>query len=257
MGGTSSSPRSVTLQQDDESGVVKVSESVARRLVGKPDPVESSKKQSSVDFTRNDEEVEKIQSQYEKRIEALEKQNKDLYQSTTEQFAAAVQEVEKKFLKTTASPICDDLQNQVMQCYQENQKETIHCSGFVKAYSNCVQQQRETILTKKEDCQPCILAQMARGPCGAYFMKAYDCYLEEKDMAECGKHYLDMKDCWDRNPDYGYHKMVDTVNGDEKPGMAAASPIKADSVAGNSNKLAEDSSRTAPSGKGKEQRIQS
>ncbi len=47
------------------------------------------------------------------------------------------------FRKTTSSPICSDLQEDVMNCYNENPKETLNCSGVVKAYSSCVQEQRE------------------------------------------------------------------------------------------------------------------
>ena len=164
------------------------------------------------------EEVDKLQTQYDKRIEALERQNKELHRVSTEQFSKAVKEVEEKFESSLSrKPVCADLQDEVMKCYQNNPKETLNCAGSVKAYTACVQEERERVLTKSdEDCKPCMLAQMARGPCGPYFMKAYDCYLDnrEENMEDCAMLYLDMKECWDKHPSYGYHNLVDKAYGD-------------------------------------------
>ena len=98
-------------------------------------------------------EVDKVQGRYEKKIRQLEKQNRELHQTTVEQFAKAVEAVEQKFIKTTASSICGDMQSQVMQCYHDNPRETLNCSRIIREYSTCVQQQREKILKTESEKQ--------------------------------------------------------------------------------------------------------
>jgi hypothetical protein len=47
------------------------------------------------------------------------------------------------YSKSLGSPICQDLQEAVFQCYQAHPKQTLLCTEQVKAFSQCVQQQRE------------------------------------------------------------------------------------------------------------------
>ncbi|ELT89200.1 hypothetical protein CAPTEDRAFT_168958 [Capitella teleta] len=95
------------------------------------------------------EELQRLKDFYERRLQSLENNNKELYQTTTEQFAHAVEEVESKFLKATQPPICQGLEEAVMKCYQQNPKQTLLCSAEVKAFAACVQSQREKVLSKK------------------------------------------------------------------------------------------------------------
>lgn len=154
MGGGGSTRR-VTVEQDDHSGMVKVSEAVARRLMGQPDVPEDKQgfpqeQQASRRLTAKEKEEFKVQEQkYRETIKKLERKNAELYQTTSEQFAKAVEEVEQKFLKTTASPICQELQEEVLKCYQSNPKYTLYCSPQVKAFNECVERTREKILTRK------------------------------------------------------------------------------------------------------------
>ncbi|GFR72722.1 MICOS complex subunit [Elysia marginata] len=68
--------------------------------------------------------------------------NTQLQHQTNEQFALAVQEVEKKFMNVTASPVCQDLQTKVLECYQANGTEPLNCSGIVNAFASCVDRAR-------------------------------------------------------------------------------------------------------------------
>lgn len=153
MGG-SGSTRRVTVQEDDGPGMVKISENVVKRLVGQDEA--SVSKQAEYQpgdrmglSRREEDDLHKIEQYYQEKIHVLEDRNNQLFEEQKHQFAEAVQEVEKKFLKTTASPICQDLQTAVLECYQNNPNQTLLCSAHVKAFNECVQQQRERILTKK------------------------------------------------------------------------------------------------------------
>lgn len=158
MGGSSSSPRRVTITDEDGSGTVQISEAVARRLLGKPEledhpetPAETGQPiQSTITAEERDDELEKLENHYKKRIDALDKKNRELYQTTTEQFAKAVQDIESKFMKTTASPVCSDLQLRVLECYKNNPHTTLHCSEEVRSFNACVQSQKKTIMSAVE-----------------------------------------------------------------------------------------------------------
>lgn len=157
MGAGSSNPRSITVEDESGGGVVKVSESVARRLVGKHD--DKNPQTTAVDDPQTritvrraipdeqlQEELEKVREQYEKRIRDLEKQNREVHQTTVDEFAKAVEDVEKKFLKATAPLVCEELQNKVMQCYRDNPKQVLNCSQMVRAYTSCVEHERGSLL---------------------------------------------------------------------------------------------------------------
>ncbi|KAK2168017.1 hypothetical protein LSH36_21g04000 [Paralvinella palmiformis] len=224
MGASSSTPTELNIEEGATSGVVKVSEAVAHRLVGQPDEDEKNIQQETlyVNVSHNDieSEVEKLKSQYDRRLEALEKQNKDLHRIATEEFSTAVEDVEKKFIKIGPQrTMCEELQDKVMNCYRDHPDQSLLCSDTVGAYKACVEEKRDDILTKQdEECQPCMLAQMARGPCGLHFMKAYDCYLEDSDKDECAMLYLEMKECWEKYPSYGYQQIVDRAYSDTPKG---------------------------------------
>eukprot|EP00914_Ancora_sagittata_P013206 GHVO01025704.1.p1 GENE.GHVO01025704.1~~GHVO01025704.1.p1 ORF type:complete len:191 (+),score=22.91 GHVO01025704.1:76-573(+) len=162
MGG-SNSTRRVTVEPDADmaAGVVQVSQDVADRLFtdqksapppqsrpSKPTEHRPSGPAEAIAREIQAEELERLKDFYERRIQSLENNNKELYQTTTQQFATAVEEVESKFLKATQPPICQGLEEAVMKCYQKNPKQTLLCSAEVKAFAACVQTQRERVLSK-------------------------------------------------------------------------------------------------------------
>ncbi|CAG5115273.1 unnamed protein product [Candidula unifasciata] len=79
---------------------------------------------------------------YFNKLQDLQERNAALQRITNEQFANAVREVEQKFLKVTASPVCQDLQAKVLECYQSNPGQVLNCSALVNAFSTCVDRAR-------------------------------------------------------------------------------------------------------------------
>ncbi|KAK3780755.1 hypothetical protein RRG08_001861 [Elysia crispata] len=86
---------------------------------------------------------------YLQKIKDLQHRNSQLQQQTNEQFALAVQEVEKKFMNVTASPVCQDLQAKVLECYQANGSEPLNCSALVNAFASCVDRARVAASTSQ------------------------------------------------------------------------------------------------------------
>jgi len=159
MGNSSSIQQAATVNQE-ETNVVVISEDVARRLLGRPDirrspPTESpGQAQKRVTYrpqaSTSQEDVEFVEGHYQRRIRALERENNLLQQNSEESFAAAVKEFEAKFLKHHFSePVCCELQQAVEKCYINNPGSTLACVEQVKAFKDCVQKQRQAMLSSK------------------------------------------------------------------------------------------------------------
>jgi len=159
MGGSSSSHQVASVNQE-ETNVVTISEEVARRLLGRPDVTGSSavaapaQTQKRVTYkpqvSTSQDDLEFVEGHYVRRVRALERQNNLLQQTNEESFAAAVKEVEAKFLKHHFSePVCCDLQQAVEKCYVNNPGSTLACVQQVKAFKDCVQKHRQEMLSSK------------------------------------------------------------------------------------------------------------
>jgi len=83
-----------------------------------------------------------LEDLYVAKLKELQEKQAELMKNTNDHFKNAVQEVEGKFIDYTASPVCQDLQSKVLQCYQENSGEPLQCSGIVAAFTNCVDRAR-------------------------------------------------------------------------------------------------------------------
>ncbi|XP_015928211.1 MICOS complex subunit MIC19 [Parasteatoda tepidariorum] len=176
MGNNASSNRTVTFSNDDVVGVVQVSENVVRRLRGEPEktpeqrhkPIEAESKhtpeiptQKFVPFAPTEpfsstleqrqkyhEEFKKAERSWNNRINELETQNKVLYDSAKEKFAAMLNEIEENHVKNSFAPVCPDKQVLVERCFRENSKYPLNCSQEVKDFMNCVDKVRMTALSK-------------------------------------------------------------------------------------------------------------
>ncbi|XP_014663696.1 PREDICTED: MICOS complex subunit Mic19-like isoform X2 [Priapulus caudatus] len=169
MGGTSSTRRvTVEMEDEDGNGVVKISESMARRLAGEGDssPREPRKAQhvsqpalpsatapkmvppmgypvpSGISQQEHEEEIRRIESYYKERQHALEQRNVEQYSLTKEEFENALKQVHAKFVKQPKTPICGDMEERVMKCYEANRGQTLLCSQEAKAFVQCVDHTR-------------------------------------------------------------------------------------------------------------------
>ncbi|KAL8621155.1 hypothetical protein ACOMHN_004826 [Nucella lapillus] len=155
MGG-SGSTRRVVVEEVDGSGVVKISDSVVKRIRGEeggagdapPTPSPNMHRPPSMS-DKSRAMVQDIESFYTHRLRELEDRNSELQKITNEQFVKAVQEVEQKFLKHTSTPVCQNMQSKVYECYLDNPKQTLNCSAQVRAFSTCVERARQNALLRK------------------------------------------------------------------------------------------------------------
>lgn len=142
MGGSSSSPpRTLSVDSNEENSVSVSSKAApAKQVTSQGKVVDASK----VD----EEELRRIEAYYEDKIQEIEKQNAELYQTTVDHFSKAVQQVEKKYLNTSLPLVCGDLQKAVKKCYLDNKSQSLNCSAEVRAFEQCVGKQRQRMLAK-------------------------------------------------------------------------------------------------------------
>ncbi|XP_022098866.1 MICOS complex subunit MIC19-like [Acanthaster planci] len=163
--GSSSSTRSIAVERDAETGVVKVSEDLLRRMLGEESadqpkheqPQERDRRRypATDDYNLkllNEEWKERLyrsEELWQERLTEAERKNAALLQLSSEKFQQAAEEVEAKFIKHQCVPICQNLQGEVLKCYAANPRRTLNCSQEVNAFNKCVDRSRTSILTKK------------------------------------------------------------------------------------------------------------
>ncbi|XP_041350162.1 MICOS complex subunit MIC19-like [Gigantopelta aegis] len=158
MGATGSTHR-VVVEQMDETGVVKISESVVKRLKGEADSEDCFRPSPAPEVTiprpfprRTEGEMSallQMENFYKQKLQELDAKNDALLKTSVDQFAKAVQEVEKKFMKHSSSPVCQDLQSKVYNCYIENECKTLNCAKEVRDFTCCVEKSRQNAITRK------------------------------------------------------------------------------------------------------------
>uniref|UniRef100_A0A8C5TBB8 Coiled-coil-helix-coiled-coil-helix domain containing 3 n=1 Tax=Malurus cyaneus samueli TaxID=2593467 RepID=A0A8C5TBB8_9PASS len=85
-----------------------------------------------------DKELRKHDAYYKEQLARLEERSAQFYKVTTEQYQKAADEVSARFKRYESHPICGELQDKILQCYQQNARETLRCSALASQYLHCV-----------------------------------------------------------------------------------------------------------------------
>ncbi|KAM5302926.1 MICOS complex subunit MIC19 [Glossophaga mutica] len=85
---------------------------------------------------------------YKEQLARLEERSSEFYKVTTEQYQKAAEEVEAKFKRYEAHPVCADLQAKILQCYRQNAQQTLRCSALADQYMRCVNQAKQSVIEK-------------------------------------------------------------------------------------------------------------
>lgn len=72
-----------------------------------------------------------------------------LHRETTTEFQRGLQEVESLFSPPNVTPVCEEIEAKVLQCYLDNPKTSLNCSHQVKAFTECVDAMRIHALSSK------------------------------------------------------------------------------------------------------------
>ncbi|CAM1327240.1 Uncharacterised protein g9444 [Pycnogonum litorale] len=160
--GSSESSHRVTVVNEGVPDVIKISNSVAKRLRGEeekasktdnnhPENVKAQQKtgvtnSSKVFKSQNASDIEK---QLRSRISKLEQLNDQLYKSKISKFKTSLDNLEKEYINETCSPVCEEKQQNVLNCYRQNNKQSLNCSKEVHDFEQCVELIRQGALSKQ------------------------------------------------------------------------------------------------------------
>ncbi|XP_077559335.1 coiled-coil-helix-coiled-coil-helix domain containing 3 [Haemaphysalis longicornis] len=161
--GSSGSTRRVTIVNENSPDVIKISDSVVKRLKGESESVSASVARQTTASAPYDsraggdalqgrrlhhDELKKVDDVWRERLKEVERQNQELYKLATDKFAGAVKAVEDKYTQHKCIPVCEAQQQKVMECYAKNQHAALNCSKLVDAFTKCVHQARKEIIAQ-------------------------------------------------------------------------------------------------------------
>ncbi|XP_058812279.1 MICOS complex subunit MIC19 isoform X2 [Topomyia yanbarensis] len=172
MGSSSSTPRTITVDNDSSVGVIDISDDVVKRLKTGMPPKEDGNVPSSypnplphpsagygepsltsLQIRREKEQELRANDIYwAKRLQNLEANLQKTNQILEKEYNDAIIDVKKRFESTAVShqlPPCQDHKAKVIECYQKNPYETLNCSASVKAFTDCVNLNRIQLLHEK------------------------------------------------------------------------------------------------------------
>ncbi|XP_042563782.1 MICOS complex subunit mic25a [Clupea harengus] len=89
-------------------------------------------------LNKKEAELQQLSAFYKEQLLLLEKKNMDFYQQAADQYNQAADKAEAHIQPRHVLPICPGLQSQVLNCYKENQHQTLLCSSLAKEYMNCI-----------------------------------------------------------------------------------------------------------------------
>ncbi|XP_053572366.1 MICOS complex subunit MIC19 [Bombina bombina] len=93
-------------------------------------------------------ELKRQDEYYKEQLARLEERSAEFYKVTTEQYQKAASDVESRFKRYEAYPICADLQSKILQCYQQNPQQTLSCSALASQYLQCVNIAKQSMLRR-------------------------------------------------------------------------------------------------------------
>ncbi|XP_068128742.1 MICOS complex subunit MIC19 isoform X2 [Hyperolius riggenbachi] len=93
-------------------------------------------------------ELKRQDEYYKEQLARLEERSAQFYKVTTEQYQDAANTVEARFKRYVSHPMCAELQTQILQCYQQNPRQTLSCSALASQYMQCVNNAKQMIFCK-------------------------------------------------------------------------------------------------------------
>ncbi|XP_060622178.2 MICOS complex subunit MIC25 isoform X1 [Anolis sagrei] len=93
-----------------------------------------------------DEELKRRDTFYKDQLAHIEKKNSEIYKMTLSQYSDAVTNAEDRIRRRNTQPICANLQEAILTCYNENKHQVLNCSELVKEYQRCVRLAQKELL---------------------------------------------------------------------------------------------------------------
>lgn len=97
-----------------------------------------------------EQEMKKLNMEWHEKMEAREEEFTKIARLSEEQVTTALKEVENLFMKATCSPVCQNQQEAVMNCYNDHAHQSLRCAREVEQFTQCVDLSRlQSVLRQK------------------------------------------------------------------------------------------------------------
>ncbi|XP_042581246.1 coiled-coil-helix-coiled-coil-helix domain containing 6b isoform X2 [Cyprinus carpio] len=115
---------------------------------------ETAKTRQELDKTHNlarqlkkkEDELKHLEQFYKEQLQLMEKKNAEFYRQTAHMYEQQALEAEATVKPRQVSPVCSELQLQVLSCYRLNPQQTLRCSQLAKDYINCINTSKKNLL---------------------------------------------------------------------------------------------------------------
>lgn len=98
----------------------------------------------------NDRELQRLREDYKQKLLEQDRNNREKFNLTKENFTAEVDRVEKKFSKFVYTPICEVERADIEKCYLANPGQVLTCSSLAEKFTKCVEHHREQSLSMSQ-----------------------------------------------------------------------------------------------------------
>uniref|UniRef100_A0A673M5K3 MICOS complex subunit mic25a-like n=1 Tax=Sinocyclocheilus rhinocerous TaxID=307959 RepID=A0A673M5K3_9TELE len=95
---------------------------------------------------KKEDELKHLAQFYKKQLQLMEKKNTEFYQQSLHMYQQEALKAEATVKPRHLSPVCAELQSQVLSCYRLNRHQTLHCSHLAKDYINCINTSKKNLL---------------------------------------------------------------------------------------------------------------
>jgi len=92
-------------------------------------------------------ELAKQDAFFKEHVAKLEAKSAQFYKVTAESFQKGKEDAHGRFARVNITPVCGDLQSQILKCFKENAGHTLSCSGIASAYMQCVDKAKKKTST--------------------------------------------------------------------------------------------------------------
>uniref|UniRef100_A0A8C1UJ89 Coiled-coil-helix-coiled-coil-helix domain containing 6b n=1 Tax=Cyprinus carpio TaxID=7962 RepID=A0A8C1UJ89_CYPCA len=95
---------------------------------------------------KKEDELKHLEQFYKEQLQLMEKKNAEFYRQTAHMYEQQALEAEATVKPRQVSPVCSELQSQVLSCYRLNPQQTLRCSQLAKDYINCINTSKKNLL---------------------------------------------------------------------------------------------------------------
>ncbi|CAM4619860.1 hypothetical protein PO909_006268 [Leuciscus waleckii] len=95
---------------------------------------------------KKEKELKHLEQFYKQQLQLMEKKNTDFYQQTLHMYTQEAVKAESAVKPGHMTPVCAELQSQVLSCYTLNTRHTLLCSRLARDYIHCIHSCKKNLL---------------------------------------------------------------------------------------------------------------